>query len=133
MTWTRVCPLDAVPRDGAVAVLVGDHQVTLVRLADDTLFAVSHRDPVSGANVMARGIIGSATVEGVEVPTITSPMFKQVYDLRDGRCLTDRGAVLATWDVRLHGGDVEIGPTRVGAGSTTAAEGPTDTEVAGTL
>lgn len=129
MTWTAVCTLDAVPREGAVAVLVGDTQVAVVRLADDTLHAVSHRDPVSGANVMARGIVGSATVDGAEVPTITSPMFKQVHDLRDGRCLTDRSAVLTTWDVRLHGGDVEIGPVRAPAASATDADRPTETEV----
>lgn len=112
MSWTRVCALGAIPKEGAVAVLVGDAQVSVVRLADDTLFAVSHRDPASGANVMARGIVGSTTIEGVEVPTIASPMFKQVYDLRDGRCLTDRQRALATWDVRLHGETVEIGPAK---------------------
>lgn len=127
--WIGVCALDAVPRDGAVAVLVGDAQVTVVRLADDTLFAVGHRDPVSGANVMARGIVGSATIDGAEVPTITSPMFKQVYDLRDGRCLTDRGAALGTWAVRLHGGDVEIGPARPQPTSAADADRPTESEV----
>ncbi|WP_446666683.1 nitrite reductase small subunit NirD [Flexivirga sp. B27] len=129
MTWVTVCTLGDIPRDGAVAVLVGDEQVGVVRLADDTLFAVSHRDPVSGANVMARGLVGSATVDGVEVPTITSPMFKQTYDLRDGRCLTDRCALLTTWDVRLHGGDVQIGPARVATDRAAATDDPTDSEV----
>ena len=128
--WTTVCGLADVPRDGAVAVLVGGEQVAVVRLADDTLFAVGHRDPVGGANVMARGLVGSTTVDGVEVPTIASPMFKQVYDLRDGRCLTDRQTVLATWDVRLHDGDVQVGPARLAPGSAIDADDQTESEVA---
>ncbi|MFC6705149.1 nitrite reductase small subunit NirD [Flexivirga alba] len=130
MSWTTVCALAAVPKDGAVAVLVDGAQVAVVRLGDDSLFAVSHRDPVSGANVMARGIVGSTTVDGVEVPTIASPMFKQVYDLRDGRCLSDRLVVLATWEVRLHGDDVEVGSIRVVTASAADADVPIDSEVA---
>lgn len=129
MTWTTVCALAAVPKDGAVAVLVDDAQVAVVRLGDDSLFAVSHHDPISGANVMARGIVGSATVDGAEVPTITSPMFKEVYDLRDGRCLSDRRTVLDTWDVRLHGADVEVGRARVVPTPATDADGQTESEV----
>lgn len=129
MTWTTVCDLLAVPRDGAVAVLVDGAQVAVVRLADDSLFAISHRDPVSGANVMARGIVGSVTVDGVEAPTISSPMFKQVYDLRSGRCLTDRRAVLATWDVRLHGGDVQVGPAHAVTVRAAPVDDPIDAEV----
>lgn len=129
-SWTPVCSLAAVPKDGAVAVLVDGTQVAVVRLADDSLFAIGHRDPVSGANVMARGIIGSTTVEGVEVPTIASPMFKQVYDLRDGQCLSDRFTVLATWDVRLHGGNVEVGPSRLVLAPTADTDDQTESEVA---
>ncbi len=129
MTWRPVCALAAVPKDGAVAVLVDGAQVAVVRLEDDSLFAVGHRDPVSGANVMARGIVGSTTIDGLEVPTIASPMFKQVYDLRDGRCLSDRLVVLTTWDVRLHGDVVEVGSSRVVADSPAQTNVPTESEV----
>ncbi|WP_265445533.1 nitrite reductase small subunit NirD [Flexivirga meconopsidis] len=108
MTWHAVSPLDALPRDRAVAALLDDHQIALVRLADDQVFAVDHLDPFSGAHVMARGIVGSATVDGVEVPTLSSPMFKQAFDLRTGRCLADDSKCLAIWDVRLRDGMIEV-------------------------
>ncbi|NNG38788.1 nitrite reductase small subunit NirD [Flexivirga sp. ID2601S] len=114
-TWHPVSRLDVLPRDRAVPALVDDHQLAVVRLADDRVFAVDHRDPFSGAHVIARGIVGSATVDGVEVPTLTSPMFKQVFDLRTGRCLVDDSKRLATWDVRLRDGMIEVRPRASGA------------------
>lgn len=66
------------------------------------LYAVDNRDPFSGAHVMSRGILGSRG----DVPTVASPMYKQVFDLRDGRCLDESTApdgtpaVLRVWPVR---------------------------------
>ena len=50
---------------------------------------------------MARGIVGSRTVAGEQVPTIASPMFKQVFDLRTGLCLDDPQVGLGCWAVRV--------------------------------
>ncbi len=55
-------------------------QVALFRTGDE-LFAVDNLDPVGGAYVMSRGIVGSRG----GVPTVASPLHKQVYDLRTGR------------------------------------------------
>src|SRR5690606_253961 len=91
MTWTTVCQVrNLLPERGAAA-LVGGVQVALFRLLDGAVHAVSHTDPFSGANVMARGIVGSRVVDGEEVPTVTSPMYKQVFNLRTGgACRTRR-------------------------------------------
>jgi nitrite reductase (NADH) small subunit len=109
--WTAVCRLgDLAPERGAAA-LVGADQVALFRLVDGTVHAVQQRDPYSGAHVISRGIVGSRG----EVPTVASPMYKQVFDLRTGRCLDGVGRDprdLRTWDVRVEGDVVLVGAVR---------------------
>jgi nitrite reductase (NADH) small subunit len=83
VTWHPVCDLaDLVPERGAAALLEGV-QVALFRTHDDHVYAVQQLDPYSAANVMSRGIVGSRG----DVPTVASPMYKQVFDLRTGACL----------------------------------------------
>ncbi|KGM10868.1 nitrite reductase small subunit NirD [Cellulomonas bogoriensis] len=111
-TWDVVCLLDDLLPERGVAALVHDTQVAVFRLHDDTVLAVQQRDPYSGANVLSRGIVGTRTVDGTEVPTIASPMYKQVFDLRTGTCLETVGQNprhLRTWPVRVVAGVVEIG------------------------
>lgn len=107
MSWTPVCVLaDLVPERG-VAALVDGAQVAVFRLADDRVLAVQQRDPFSGANVLARGIVGSAGEE----PTVTSPMYKQVWSLVTGECLDAAGKApqaLRTYAVRVDGDRVEV-------------------------
>lgn len=106
-TPTRVCALsDLLPERGAGA-LVGTHRIALFRLADGTVLAVQQRDPYSGANVIGRGIVGD--VAGT--PTVTSPMYKQVWDLRTGACLDPVGkdpVDLRTYPVEVDGDDVLV-------------------------
>ena len=64
------------------------------------MHAVSNFDPYSGAHVMSRGIVG--TREGI--PTVASPMYKQVFDLRTGICLDTQGKdphALQSWPVAV--------------------------------
>ena len=49
--------------------------------------AVSNFDPYSGAHVISRGIVGTRQ----DAPTVASPMYKQVFDLRTGACLDTQG------------------------------------------
>ncbi|MBX9246797.1 nitrite reductase small subunit NirD [Actinotalea ferrariae] len=110
--WTAVCHVaDLVPERGAAA-LVGGEQVAVVRLVDGTVLAVQNLDPFSGAHVLSRGIVGSRG----DAPTLASPMYKQVFDLRTGECLDPvgrepvaGGATLRTWPVRVEGGLVLVG------------------------
>ncbi|SER73673.1 nitrite reductase (NADH) small subunit [Propionibacterium cyclohexanicum] len=94
--WTKVCEASELVADRGAAVLVGTDQVAVFRLSDGRLFAVSHKDPVTGANVMAHGLVGSH--EGV--PTVASPLHKEVYELSTGRCLNEGCGRLKTWEVR---------------------------------
>ncbi|MHA7134100.1 nitrite reductase small subunit NirD [Oerskovia turbata] len=86
-SWTTVCPVERLVPERGVPALVDGTQVAVFRLTDDRLFAVQQRDPYSGANVLSRGIVGSRG----ETPTITSPMYKQVWDLTTGECLDPSG------------------------------------------
>ena len=52
--WTRVCRLAEIGRDPGVCALVGGHQVAVVRVRDDRVYAIGNRDPFTGANVLAR-------------------------------------------------------------------------------
>lgn len=101
----RVCTLDELHPDRGVAALVGTTQVALFLLADTgEVLAVSHRDPFTGANVIARGLVGSRG----ETPTVASPLHKQVFDLRTGACLDDPDVSLDTWPVEVVGRDVHL-------------------------
>jgi nitrite reductase (NADH) small subunit len=86
------------------AALVAGQQVALFRAAGDEVFAVSHRDPATSANVMARGIVGSRGSRS----TIASPLHKQVYDLQTGECLGEPGLQLPVFAARVHNGFVEV-------------------------
>ncbi len=84
---TEVCRLDDLSMERGTTALVGREQVALFRTIDDVVYAVQQRDPYCGANVMSRGIVGSRG----DIPTVASPMYKQVFDLRTGECLDPLG------------------------------------------
>ncbi|WP_063774192.1 nitrite reductase small subunit NirD [Streptacidiphilus rugosus] len=117
--WTQVCDFEQlVPGRGVAALSAGGEQVAVFRDRAGTLYAVDNRDPFSGAYVLSRGILGSRG----DAPTVASPMYKQVFDLRDGRCLDEETApdgtpaVLRVWQVRRVGRGVNASSQLVGAG-----------------
>jgi nitrite reductase (NADH) small subunit len=101
---TAVCRYDDLLPERGVAALVGGEQVALFRLHDGSVHAVDHRDPFSGAHVMARGIVGTRGA----VPTVASPMFKQVFDLVSGLCLDDATVSLRVFPVEVRDGVVHV-------------------------
>jgi nitrite reductase (NADH) small subunit len=105
MTFLAVCPFDRLPVERPVCVLVRGQQVALVRTREGHLHAVDNLDPVSGAMVMSRGIVGSRSDRDV----LVSPMHKQAYDLSTGECLDLPGVRLGVHDVRVVDGVVEVG------------------------
>ena len=102
--WVDVCRYgDLVPERG-VAALVGGEQVAVFRTFDGMLHALGNRDPFSGAFVLSRGIVGTAG----DVPTVAAPLFKQLFDLRTGRCLTDPEVAVPVHEVRRVGDVVQV-------------------------
>lgn len=110
---TLVCRLEDVEREGGVAALVGGEAVAVFRTYDDGVYALSNVDPCSLASVLARGIVGTRTVEGRELPFVASPMHKQAFDLRTGQCLDDETLTVPTYAVHVTGdGMVVVGGRR---------------------
>lgn len=103
-TWVAVCRYADLQPERGVAALVAATQVALFRTFDGVVHAIDNRDPVSGAYVLSRGIVGSRG----ETPTVASPLFKQVFDLTSGQCLSEPGVAVAVHAARVVDGVVEI-------------------------
>ncbi len=101
----RLFPVDRLVPERGAAILVDGQQVALF-LVDGSVYAVSHHDPYSGANVMARGIVGSSG----ERVTVASPMYKQVFDLATGVCLSEPTVRLPVWRTWIEEGFVHVDP-----------------------
>lgn len=111
--WIVVCAVGDVPEHSGVAVLLpGGRQAAVFRVAGDEFYATSNVDPFSRAAVLSRGIVGDA--DGV--PVVASPMHKQRFDLRTGRCLDAEDVSVARHEVAIASGTVYLladKPTRV--------------------
>lgn len=109
---TAVCEYDRLTPELGVAALVGGRQVAIFRLADGSIYAVQNTCPFSGAAVMSRGITGDRG----GVPTVASPVYKQVFSLVDGVCLATmdkeprpgHAADLVVYPVTVDNGQVYI-------------------------
>lgn len=105
--WIRICALGDLEIERGRAALVHDTQVALFLLHSGRVFAVSNLDPFSGAHVISRGIVGTRQ----DAPTVASPMFKQVFDLRTGACVDAQGkepAHLRSWPTTVRDGAVYV-------------------------
>jgi nitrite reductase (NADH) small subunit len=102
--WMAVCDAARLIPDRGVAALVGGRAVAVFLIATGELHAIDNVDPCSGASVLSRGIVGDA----VGVPTVASPMYKQRFDLRSGRCLDDDTKAVAVYDIRMVDGTIQV-------------------------
>jgi nitrite reductase (NADH) small subunit len=102
--WVDVCAYEDLIPDRGVCALVGDVQVAIFRTRDEELYALSNYDPFSGAYVMSRGILGCRG----GLPTVASPMFKQVFALATGQCLDDPAMSARVFTARRNGDRVEV-------------------------
>lgn len=102
--YQKICTLNDLPPELGVSALINGEQVAIFRLKDDRVYAVANYDPFSQANVMSRGITGN--LQGFDV--VTSPMYKQHFDLITGQCLEDDAVSLKTYTVKLDGDSVLI-------------------------
>ena len=106
MKWTVVCPYPRLEPERGVAALVDGAQVALFRVYDGDVYALGNLDPISGAAVLSRGIVGSRG----DVPFVASPAARQAFDLRTGRCLDDATVSVPSYGVRVVDGVVQVGP-----------------------
>ncbi|QIX25663.1 nitrite reductase small subunit NirD [Nocardioides sp. JQ2195] len=106
--WESICPFEVLEVERGATVLAHGRAVAIFRTHDDRLFALGNHDPFSGASVLARGIVGTRG----DIPFVASPMHKHAFDLRSGQCLDDESVHVASYDVRVVEGVVEVGPRR---------------------
>jgi len=102
--WTALCAVEQLEPLWGEAALISGIQLAVVLVPDGTIYAVSNQDPVTGAFVMSRGIVGSKAGR----PTLASPLHKQVYDLATGECVSAPDLSLSTYPVRVVDGIVQV-------------------------
>jgi len=98
--------VDDLVADSGIAVWTDARPVAVFYLPHrlPALFAISHTDPFSGSNVLARGITGDLNGE----PVVASPLYKQHFSLRTGRCLEDEGVQVRAYPVLLDGNRIRL-------------------------
>jgi nitrite reductase (NADH) small subunit len=111
--WTDVCVYADLLPDRGVAALVEGEQVAVFRLTGEELYAIGNFDPIGGAFVLSRGLVGSRGDRAV----VFSPLYKQAYDLATGRCLDEEEVAVPTYPVRVRDGRVYVGAV-ASAGTT---------------
>jgi NAD(P)H-dependent nitrite reductase small subunit len=99
----KICRLDEIVPDTGVAALVGAEQVAVFRI-DQNVYAIGNRDPFSGANVLARGIVGDLKGELV----VASPVYKQHFSLVTGLCIEDPSVSVPVYRTRVEGGEIQV-------------------------
>jgi nitrite reductase (NADH) small subunit len=102
--WAAVCRLDDLLPERGAAAIFGDLQVAVFRLHGDVIRAIGNRDPLSGAYVLSRGIVGTRSGR----PVVISPMHKQAFCLDTGQCLDVARVGVPVYGARVRDGLVEV-------------------------
>ncbi|MEV4948526.1 nitrite reductase small subunit NirD [Streptomyces sp. NPDC053755] len=95
--WTAICDESRLtPGRGVAALLPDGRQAALFKDRSGRAYAIDNRDPFTGAQVLSRGLLGSAGGR----PFVASPLLKQRFDLETGRCLDDDEVTVTVYPVR---------------------------------
>ncbi len=104
--WQTICSVEDLVDNSGVCVLLADEtQVAIFSVPADEhqVYAIGNYDPIGKANVLYRGIIGSNQGE----PVVASPLYKQQFSLKSGKCLQDELSVDA-FETRVQASEVQI-------------------------
>jgi nitrite reductase (NADH) small subunit len=104
--WQEVCQRDDLVQGSGVCALIGGAQVALFYLPDEEppVYALANRDPIGGANILSRGVVGDINGQLV----VASPLYKQHFELRTGQCLEQEEVSVDVYSVRLDGDRVQV-------------------------
>lgn len=103
--WQTVCSVADLQPDAGVCALVSGLQVALFYMPKDkAVFAVNNYDPYGHANVLSRGIIGDIGGQ----PVVSSPLYKQHFNLNTGACLEDATVTIPAYAARIENGSVQV-------------------------
>jgi NAD(P)H-dependent nitrite reductase small subunit len=106
--WVDICSKeDLVPNSGICALVTGE-QVAIFYFPDnDTLYAINNFDPFGKVHVLSRGMVGDLN----GVPMVSSPLYKQHFNLKTGQCLEDEDVSVESYGVRIKDDRVEVNLT----------------------
>lgn len=104
--WYTACNVDDLIEGSGVCALINGQQVALFYLPNEEqkLFAIDNYDPVGGANVLSRGIVGD--VQGNLV--VASPLYKEHFNLFTGKCLEKPEYSVRVWNAQIVGNLVQV-------------------------
>lgn len=110
MIWREACGVEDILPNAGAAALLGSQQVAIFRVVRDesdpgSIYAIDNFDPNSGANVLARGLIGDLQGEIV----VASPLYKQHFSLKTGQCLEKPEKSVKAYPVRVEEGRIHVG------------------------
>jgi nitrite reductase (NADH) small subunit len=115
--WHEVCRLEQLQPGRGVAALLEGRQIALFRVVGgvagspsgrpstaDVVHAIDNIDPISGAAVLSRGIVGDR--QGT--PVVASPIYKQAFSLETGQCLDEPDQRVEVFSVSVVDGWVRV-------------------------
>ena len=103
--WIDVCSTDDLQPDSGICALVGNKQVAIFYMPkEQAVYAVNNYDPFGKANVLSRGLIGDIN----NIPMVSSPLYKQHFNLLTGECLEDESVCIEAYSVCIENGRVEV-------------------------
>lgn len=106
--WIDICSVDDLQANSGVCALVEETQVALFYMPkENAIYAVNNYDPFSKAHVLSRGLIGDISGE----PMVSSPVYKQHFNLETGQCFEDETVSIDTYSVRNENGRIEVSLT----------------------
>ena len=105
LQWTTICAVDSIAPNTGVNALVGSEQVAVFRIGEtEEVYAVSNFEPFSKAYVLSRGIVG----DRAGVLKVASPIYKQNFNLKTGKCLDDETVTIPIYPARVVDGQVQV-------------------------
>ncbi|MGF1756573.1 nitrite reductase small subunit NirD [Photobacterium sagamiensis] len=103
--WISVCAIEDLMPGTGVCALVNGQQVAIFRPdTSEALFAIDNMDPFARSNVLSRGLICEHEGE----LWVASPLKKQRFALKDGRCLENAEASIRSYQIKIENGDVQV-------------------------
>ena len=103
--WTPIIAKTKLTPDAGICALVNGKQVAVFfDRKTDQLYALGNYCPASNANVLSRGLITSVA----ERLTVSSPLYKEHFDLSTGICIEDASLSVPVYGVRVASGMVEV-------------------------
>ncbi|VTY11866.1 nitrite reductase small subunit NirD [Rothia dentocariosa] len=102
-SWVRICSESELEENWGEVALVKGQQYAIFKTKHG-YYACDHRDPNSQSLVIARGIVGEKDGHS----TIASPLYKEVYDLTTGECVSGADYTIGVYPLEVRDGDIYL-------------------------